>query len=127
VKATESATVVTLKQLWNESDIIWQLRTLMLPGGSQSSKMEVVWRGLSDCTIHDFRGSATIAQRAPSAGWIQTGEACWELEEEGCMQTAKHTWNWRKKGECRQGSILGTGGRRVDANREAYLELEEGG
>jgi hypothetical protein len=36
------------------------------------------------------------------------------------MQTGKLTKNWRKKGECRQGSILRTGGRRVNADREAY-------
>jgi len=43
------------------------------------------------------------------------------------MQTGKLTGNWRKKGECRQESLLGTGGRRVNADREAYWELEEKG
>jgi hypothetical protein len=88
--------------------------------------MEVAWKGLSDSTIHDIQGSETTAHRIPAAGWIQTG---------------KHTGNWRKKVGCRQGSILGTGGRRVDAegsilrtggkkmnaDREAYLELDEEG
>jgi hypothetical protein len=41
------------------------------------------------------------------------------------MQTGKLTENWRKKDGCRQGSILRTSGRRVDADREAYWELEE--
>jgi hypothetical protein len=54
-------------------------------------------------------------------------EAYLELVEEGWMQTGKLTENWRKKGECRQGSILRTGGRSVNADREAYLELEEEG
>ena len=43
------------------------------------------------------------------------------------MQTGKLTGNWRKKGECRQGSLLGTGGKRVDADREDYWKLEEEG
>jgi hypothetical protein len=43
------------------------------------------------------------------------------------MQTVKLTGNGRKKGECRQGSILGTRRRRVDADREAYLEQEREG
>jgi hypothetical protein len=41
------------------------------------------------------------------------------------MQTLKITVNWRKKDGCRQGSILGTGGRGVDADKKAYWELEE--
>jgi hypothetical protein len=52
-------------------------------------------------------------------------EAYWELEEEVWMQTGKHTWNCRKKGGCRQGSVLGTGGKGVDADREVYRELQE--
>jgi hypothetical protein len=80
-------------------------------------------------------------------------EAYWELDEKGWMQTRKLTGNWRKKGGCRQGSmlrtggrgwmqtgkhawngrnkgvgkqgsILRTGGRRVNADREDYWELE---
>jgi hypothetical protein len=43
------------------------------------------------------------------------------------MQTVKLTWKWRKKGGFRQGSILGTGGRRVDVDREAYWKREEEG
>jgi len=43
------------------------------------------------------------------------------------MQTGKLTGNWRKKGEYRQGSLLGTGERRANADREACLELEEEG
>jgi hypothetical protein len=43
------------------------------------------------------------------------------------MQTGNHTWNWSKKGGCRQGRLLGTGGRRLDEDMEAYLELEEEG
>lgn len=117
---------MTLRQLWNDSDM-WQFRTLMFPGGSQSFRSEVAWRGLSDCIIHDFRGSETTAQREPAAGWIQAGEACWELEEEGWIQTRKLTGSWMKKGGCRQGSLLGTGGRRVIADKEANWELEEEG
>jgi hypothetical protein len=43
------------------------------------------------------------------------------------LQTRKLTGNWRKKDGCREGSILRTGGRRVDADRESYWELEEEG
>jgi len=44
------------------------------------------------------------------------------------MQTGKHPRNWKKKKSgCRQGSILRTEKRRVDADREAYWELEEEG
>jgi len=43
------------------------------------------------------------------------------------MQTGKFTVNRRKKDECRQESLLGTGGRRVNADREAYWELEKEG
>ena len=52
-------------------------------------------------------------------------EAYLEQEREGWMQTELLTGNWRKKSGCRQGSILGTGKRRVDADREAYFVLEE--
>ena len=99
----------------------------MLPDVSQSSKREVAWSGLSDCTIHDFRGSETTAKRTPAAWWIQTDEACWELKKEGWMQRAKLTGKWVMKGGYRQGSMLGTGGRRVDADREVYCEPEEEG
>ena len=54
-------------------------------------------------------------------------EAYLELEEEGWIQTGRFTGNWRKKFGCKQGSILGTGGRRVNEVREAYWELEEEG
>jgi hypothetical protein len=43
------------------------------------------------------------------------------------MQTRKLTGNWMKKGGCRQGSLLGTGGRRVVVDKEANWELEEEG
>jgi hypothetical protein len=35
-----------------------------------------------------------------------------------------HTRNRKEKGGCKQGNTLRTGGRRVNADREAYWELE---
>jgi len=43
------------------------------------------------------------------------------------MQRAKLTGKWVMKGGYRQGSMLGTGGRRVDAESEAYWELGDEG
>jgi len=54
-------------------------------------------------------------------------QAYLEMEEEGRIQTGEHTWNWRKKGGCRQRSLLETRGRRVNSDREVYLQLEEEG
>lgn len=115
-----------------------------------------MWRGLSDCTIHDFRGlrrrlsehqqPGGIRRVKRAGNWKEKGgcrqgsslgtrgrrvnadsQAYLEMEEEGRIQTGEHTWNWRKKGGCRQRSLLETRGRRVNSDREVYLQLEEEG
>ena len=50
-----------------------------------------------------------------------------EHQQPAEFRRVKRAENWRKKGGCRQRSLLGIGGRRVDADREAYWELEEEG
>ena len=48
-----------------------------------------------------------------------------EHQQPAEFRRVKRAENRRKKSGCRQGSILGTGKRRVDADREAYFVLEE--
>jgi hypothetical protein len=106
VKATGGAKLVTLRQLWNDSDIIWQLRTLMLPK----------WK---------FRGGGSVTVLLMTFGGLKR-----QLnlhQQPGGFRQVKRAGNWRKKGGCRQGSLMGTGGRKVDADREAYWELDEKG
>jgi hypothetical protein len=38
-----------------------------------ASKMKSVWKELSDCLVHDFRGFETTPRRASAVGWMQTG------------------------------------------------------
>ena len=82
------------------------------------------------------RGSATVLFMAFGGLRRQLNEHQQPAE----FRRVKRAENWRKKSECRQGSLLGielkkggcrqeslleTGGRRVDADRDAYWELEE--